>query len=128
MNFPDNFRYTREHEWVSVEDGVATVGVTSFAGQELGEIVFVELPDKGRVVKTGESLCVLESTKAASDVYAPIGGKVLEVNAALSTTPELINASPHDQGWMVKLGEADVASFKKLMTAEEYQAFLNTKE
>jgi len=124
MEVPDDLRYTKEHEWVRVEDGAATVGITAFAQDELGEIVFVELPAAGAEFGQGDVLCVVESTKAASDVYVPIRGKVKDVNAALNDGPNLVNASPYDQGWMVKLEGIDQQEITCLMSADEYRAMI----
>ena len=125
MEYPADLRYTKEHEWVRIEpDGTAAVGITDFAQSELGEIVFLELPDVGRAVEQGESLCVAESTKAASDIYAPIGGKVASVNAALSDAPNRVNQSPYSDGWLVKLTDIDKAQFESLMDSAEYGKFV----
>lgn len=120
MDFPENLKYTKEHEWVRFENGTAVMGITKFAGEELGEIVFVELPDLGKEVQAGESVCVVESTKAASDVYSPVTGKVSEVNSSLEATPDLVNNSPYADGWMVKFEGVDEGSLSSLMDAAEY--------
>ena len=125
MEFPDNLRYTKDHEWVAIKDGVAVVGITEFAQDELGEIVFVDLPEGGKVLQKGESVCVVESTKAASDVYSPIGGTIKEVNANLDGAPDLVNSSPYEEGWMVMLENPNEAELSELMSAEEYKAFVN---
>ena len=127
MQFPESLRYTKEHEWVRVEGSCAVVGITEFAQKELGEIVFADLPAPGKKIKAGETLCVVESTKAASDVYAPISGEVKEGNAALTSAPDLINSSPYQEGWMVKLENFDTAAVQKLMSATEYRNFLGDK-
>lgn len=124
MQFPENLRYTREHEWVKFEGGLATVGVTEFAVQELGEIVYVELPAAGKELEAGEPACVVESTKAASDVYAPLGGTVKEVNGALSSSPDLVSSSPFDKGWLVKLEKVSEAELAGLMDAAAYRKFV----
>lgn len=124
MKIPDDRKYTKDHEWVRMRDGVAECGITEFAQSELGEIVFAELPAAGRSVKRGESFCVVESTKAASDVYAPIGGRVAAANAALSSTPDLINKDPYEQGWMVRLDSVNEGDLAELMSAEQYRAHL----
>ena len=126
MQFPEELKYTKDHEWLSSEvdgqtAGQVLVGVTDFAQSERGEIVFVELPEVGRIVKAGEAFCVLESTKVASDVYAPVAGVVLEVNQRLSEQPELINSSPYAEGWLVRLGQVELAGAASLLTAAEYQ-------
>lgn len=120
--YPKEYKYTREHEWVALAGAAATVGVTDFAQSELGEIVFVELPAIGKTLKAGDTLCVVESTKAASDVYAPVGGKVIEVNSALQKQPNLVNTSPHKEGWLVKLGDVRGADAAQLLSAADYSA------
>ena len=124
MNIPAGLRYSEEHEWVAVEGGVATVGITDFAQEELGDIVFVELPAVGAALQRGKTLGVVESVKAVSDVYAPVTGRVAEANAALAEHPEVINEDCYGTGWMVKVTLADAAEVDGLMTAEQYGAFL----
>ena len=124
MNTPKGLRYSEEHEWVAVEGGVATVGITDFAQEELGDIVFVELPAVGATLQSGKTLGVVESVKAVSDVYAPVTGTVAEVNGALAEHPEVINEDCYGKGWMVKVTLADAAEVESLMTAEQYEAFL----
>jgi glycine cleavage system H protein len=124
MEFPEGYKYTKEHEWVKMEGDVAVVGITAFAQSELGDLVFVDLPPIGKSVASHGTLCVVESTKAASDVYSPLAGTVQAVNQALVDDPGLINRTPYSDGWIVKLSgvsEADVAS---LMSPEEYKALL----
>ena len=125
MEFPEKLHYTKEHEWVMVENGVATMGITEFAQDELGEIVFVDLPDAGTQFKQGETLCVVESTKAASDVYSPIGGTVKEVNDSLGDSPDLVNSSPYENGWMVRLEGVDEAELSNLMDVAGYKTVVN---
>jgi glycine cleavage system H protein len=127
MEFPGNIKYTKEHEWVEMRGADAVVGITEFAQSELGEIVFADLPAKGKAVKQGDSFCVVESTKAASDVYAPIAGQVKEVNTKLSDVPGLINTHPYTDGWLVKLEKVDAAEIDGLMSAADYRAFLGSK-
>lgn len=127
MSYPLNFRFSKDHEWVRLEGDHATIGISSFAQDELGEIVFVDLPKIGSSVTAGASVCVVESTKAASDVYAPIAGTVSAVNEKLSSAPELINQSPHEKGWLVELSGVAAAEVESLMSSEEYQAFLARK-
>jgi glycine cleavage system H protein len=119
-------RYTVEHEWVRVEGDTATVGITDYAQQSLGDVVFVELPEAGRDVRTGEACAVVESVKAASDVFAPLDGRVLESNADIVTDPSLVNRSPHDQGWFFRMTFADPAAVEKLMDADGYAAYLKS--
>lgn len=127
MEFPSDLRYTKEHEWVRLEGGGAVMGITEFAQSELGDIVFTELPPVGKSVTQGATLCVVESTKAASDVYAPVSGKVREVNGNLNNAPELINHSPYNEGWMVKLADIRSDELEKLMTPAQYKEFLGPR-
>jgi glycine cleavage system H protein len=124
-NVPDTLKYTKDHEWVLVEGSVATVGVTEFAQSELGEIVFVDVPAVGKTVSAGSSFCVLESTKAASDVYAPIGGTVSAANDALKDDPTKVNSDPYGAGWLCKLEGFQAAELDKLMTAADYKKHIN---
>lgn len=116
--------YTKEHEWVKVEGNVATVGITDFAAHQLGDITFVELPRTGKSVKQFEVLCAIESVKAASDIYAPVSGKVMSVNEALETTPEIVNESAEEAAWMACLEMADPAEVEKLMNRAQYDEYL----
>jgi glycine cleavage system H protein len=116
--------YTKEHEWVRIDGSVASVGITDFAAHQLGDITFVELPAVGRTVKQFEVLCGIESVKTASDIYAPLSGKVIEVNAALNDAPEVVNASPEGDAWMVKLEISDPSESAKLMDRDAYLEYL----
>lgn len=118
---PKHLKYTEDHEWVSIEDGVATVGITDYAQESLGDLVYVELPEVGRVVEAEDNFVVVESVKAASEVFAPISGKVIEVNETLNDTPELINSSPYEEGWIVKLKVSDTGQLDDLMSASVYK-------
>jgi glycine cleavage system H protein len=122
-----DLRYTKDHEWVSLDDGIATIGITSHAQESLGDIVFVELPEVGREVTESEACAVVESVKAASDVYAPLAGKVIEVNAAIVDEPALINRDPEDGGWFFKLELFDTEDFADLMDEAAYQAFVEAE-
>jgi len=124
MEFPEELKYTEEHEWVLVEDGVATVGITDFAQDSLGDVVFVELPEIGAILESGKPFGVVESVKAVSDVYAPVSGEVIEVNEELQDAPELVNTSPYEDGWMIKIKLAENDEPEDLMNAEEYQEFI----
>ena len=124
MNNPEHLRYSAEHEWVAVADGIATVGITDHAQEELGDIVFVELPAVGATVTKSKPLGVVESVKAVSDVFAPVSGTVTEVNATLTGSPEIINDDPYGDGWMVRVTMSDPAEVDQLMTAEQYRAFV----
>jgi glycine cleavage system H protein len=119
--------YTKEHEWIRVEGDTATVGVTDFAQGQLGDIVFVELPDTGRQVTKGGEAAVVESVKAASDVYAPVTGEVTEANQALSDDPSLVNSDPEGEGWFFRLRLTDTSELEGLMDAEAYQAFCESQ-
>lgn len=115
--------YTKDHEWVRVEGDTGTVGITDFAQGQLGDIVFVEVPEAGRQVDKGGDAAVVESVKAASDVYAPVSGEVIEGNAALADTPDLVNTDPEGEGWFFKLRLSDTSQLEGLMDAEGYKAF-----
>ncbi len=124
MDFPEELKYTEEHEWIMVEGDIATVGITDFAQEQLGDIVFVELPEVGDMLEAGKELGVVESVKAVSDVYAPISGEVVEVNEELPDEPETLNNSPYESGWMVKIKVADTGAFAGLMDVVAYQEFI----
>ena len=117
-------RYTDQHEWVQLDGGNATIGITKFAAEQLGDVVFVEVPDAGRKVYAGGEAAVVESVKAASEVYAPVGGEVTEGNAALADDPAKVNADPEGDGWFFKLKGVDAAEFGKLMTKAQYDEFV----
>lgn len=117
-------KFTESHEWIKVEGNVGTIGVTQFAQKELGDIVYVELPKVGREVKQGEEAAVLESTKAAADVYAPASGKILAVNEKLNNTSQLINQSPEKEGWLFKIQLSNLQELEKLMDEKSYQSML----
>ena len=119
--------YTQEHEWISVEGDTATVGITDFAQGQLGDIVFVEVPAAGTQVKKGGEAAVVESVKAASDVYAPLTGEIIEGNAALEADPSLVNSDPEGEGWFFKLTVSDNHELSGLMSAEEYKAFCDAQ-
>jgi glycine cleavage system H protein len=120
-------RFTKDHEWVVLDGDVATIGITAHAAEQLGDVVFVETPDVGRRVAAGDAFAVVESVKAASDVYAPISGEVVEANSDLSGAPETVNASPEDGGWFAKVRVADRAEYDALMDRAAYEAFLQTQ-
>jgi len=117
-------RFSDEHAWVEYQDGIATTGITAYAAEELGEINFVELPDMGAVLAQGEMLCVVESVKAAADVFAPIGGTVVAVNKRLDSEPQLINDAAERDGWICRLEEVDETELDNLMDEEEYEVFV----
>lgn len=120
MTTPKDLRYSEEHEWVKVEDGKARIGITHFAQSELGDIVFVELPEVGDTVTIDEPFGSVESVKTVSELYAPVSGKVVEVNAELEDNPEYVNESPYEQAWMVVVELADAAQLDDLMDADKY--------
>ena len=120
MSVPTDLRYTKDHEWVRVDGDAATVGITAYAADQLGDIVFVELPEAGRSLGQFAAFGVVESVKAVSDLFAPISGEVLESNAALFTSPELVNASPYGDGWMVRVRVTDPAQLDELLGPDAY--------
>lgn len=118
-----DLRYSEEHEWVSVDGDIATVGISDFAQQQLGDVVFIELPDIGRTVERGGEIAVVESVKAASEIYAPLSGEIVEVNDVLADEPAKVNESPEVDGWLFKMRLNDAAEVGKLMDAAAYKAF-----
>ncbi|MFJ9386172.1 glycine cleavage system protein GcvH [Peribacillus sp. NPDC101481] len=122
---PKELRYTKEHEWVKTEDGTVRIGITAFAQSELGDIVFVELPEIGDELKANEPFGSVESVKTVSELYAPISGKVIEVNEDLSDNPEYVNESPYEKAWMVVLEPSNSSDIESLMSAEEYESLIN---
>ncbi|ASS94957.1 glycine cleavage system protein GcvH [Peribacillus castrilensis] len=122
---PKELRYTKEHEWVKTEDGTVRIGITAFAQSELGDIVFVELPEIGDELKANEPFGSVESVKTVSELYAPISGKVVEVNEDLSDNPEYVNESPYEKAWMVVLEPSNSSDIENLMSAEEYESLIN---
>ncbi len=128
MDFPEDLKYTREHEWARRKGDNVVVGITEFAQDQLGDVVFVELPAVGDPVKKGESFGVVESTKAVSELFAPITGKVVEVNDPLSDAPETINEDPYEEGWMITIQPADPAEVEQLMDAKSYKAFVEEQD
>jgi len=117
-------RYTDQHEWIRIDGDIATVGITKFAAEQLGDVVYVELPEAGRTVGEGGEIAVVESVKAASEVYAPIAGEVTESNPALGQDPAMVNADPQGEGWFFRLRFADAAALEKLMTETQYAEFV----
>ncbi len=125
MNVPESLRYTSDHEWISVEGDIATVGVTDHAQEELTDVVFVELPEVGREVSKGEAIAVVESVKAASDIYTPLSGEIVEGNAAAEAEPALVNTDPHGAGWIFKVRMTDTSELDDLIDAEAYRNLLS---
>ena len=124
MSVPDDLRYSKEHEWVRLDGDVATIGITHFAQDQLGDVVFVELPGPGSTVRQFASLGVVESVKAASDIYAPVSGEVVERNVKVIESPELVNSSPFEDGWLVKVKLADKAELTKLLSPGDYRSHI----
>ena len=124
MEFPANLRYTKEHEWARQEGNRVVVGITDYAQKELGDVVFVELPEVGTTIEAMGTFGVVESVKAVSDLYAPVSGTIVEANTILEDQPELVNASPYGQGWMVVIEVVNTEEFQQLLTAAEYQAYV----
>jgi glycine cleavage system H protein len=120
MNIPKELKYSNDHEWVKVEGNVAIIGVTDFAQSQLGDVVFVELPDELSTVKVGDSFSVIESVKAVSDIYAPVSGKIVKVNQALTDSPDLINQEPYGEGWIVVIEMSDSSELDDLLDSDAY--------
>ena len=121
---PQGLKYTKEHEWVRFEGDAVVIGITDHAQSELGDITFVEIPEAGREVKRAESISTVESVKAASDIYAPVSGKIIEVNDTLQDTPEILNSSPYEEGWICKVSINDTGEQEGLMDAAAYEEYL----
>lgn len=121
MDFPDDVRYTAEHEWARLESGVVTIGITSYATDQLGDVVYVELPQVGATLEAMKPFGVVEAVKTVSDLFAPLAGTVAEVNSALTDNPALVNASPFGEGWMIKIKPANAQDYQKLMSPQEYE-------
>ena len=121
-----DIRYTKDHEYIRVDGDIGTIGISHHAQEQLGEVVFVELPEVGKQVTQGDELAVVESVKAASEVYAPVSGEVTEVNAALPDSPEKVNAEPEGEAWFVKLKIADAGELTKLMSADDYKSYVES--
>ena len=122
--YPEDLLYTEDHEWIRVEDGVATVGITDFAQNELGDIVFVELPEEDEDFSQGDAMGVVESVKAVSDIYMPLTGTIAAFNEEILDAPELVNSDPYGDGWLIKIKIADELELDALMNAEEYESTL----
>ena len=126
--YPENFRYTKEHEWVLVEGDTGTIGITDHAQEELGDIVYVDLPKPGTKLEQGKSLGSVESVKAVSDVYSPVSGEVAEVNQSLADAPEKLNEDPHGAAWLVKVKLSAPGEVSGLMSAADYQAYIGAEK
>lgn len=127
-HIPEDYYYTNEHEWVKVEKKLATVGITDYAQKKLREIIYVELPNVNTKIQRKQTLATVESVKASADVYAPLSGKIIEVNTKLIDSPEIINESPYDDGWLVKIELSDESELNFLMDADEYARYLEELE
>jgi glycine cleavage system H protein len=128
MTYPKEFRYTKEHEWISAKGDTATIGITDYAQHELGDVVFVELPTAGTKVTAGKTFGTVESVKAVSEIYAPVSGEVIAANAELPNKPETINSDPHGAGWLIKVKLANPAEVNSLMDASAYEAYIAEKQ
>jgi glycine cleavage system H protein len=124
MDTPEELQYTKEHEWLSIEEDIATIGITDFAQQELGDVVYVELPDEGETFEEGDSFGSVESVKAVSEIYMPLSGTVTEVNEVLADSPEEVNNSPYGEGWMIRIKIADVSRVDLLLSSDEYVTYV----
>ena len=127
MAYPADYRYTKEHEWIKAEGDRATVGITDYAQNELGDVVFVELPKVGAQLAAGQSLGTVESVKAVSEIYAPVSGEVLEINGVLKDAPEKLNSDPHGAAWLIKMKLKDRKEIDQLMDANAYEAYVSEK-
>jgi glycine cleavage system H protein len=126
--YPNDFYYSKDHEWVKIDGDNATVGITDFAQKQLGDVVYVELPQPGSQLEFHQSLGVIESVKAVSDIYSPVSGEVIETNEGLNDSPELVNEDPHEKGWIVRIKVKDKAELEKLMSVSEYEKYLEGLE
>jgi glycine cleavage system H protein len=127
MTYPENFRYTKEHEWVRLDGDTATIGITFHAQKELGDIVYVDLPKPGTTVETGKSFGSVESVKAVSDIYAPVSGEVTAINESLASTPEKLNEDPHDGAWLIKVRVSKPAEVNNLLSAADYENYVGAE-
>lgn len=128
MNIPSDLRYSKTDEWVRVEGDIATIGITDYAQSELGDIVYVELPEPGRVLQAEEMFGTVESVKAVADLYAPVAGEVVETNPAVTERYELLNEDPYGEGWLIKVQLTDPAEVESLLTAEQYAAYIEERQ
>ena len=128
MTYPQEFLYTKDHEWIRVDESTGTIGITDYAQKELGDIVFVELPKPADHVTAGEPFGTVESVKAVLEVYAPVSGEVTAANPKLQSSPELLNADPHSEGWLIRVRLTDRRETEKLMTSDEYEAYIKQEK
>jgi glycine cleavage system H protein len=124
MNIPENIKYTKDHEWLTLDGTTGTIGITDYAQGELGDVVFVELPAIGKAIVKGQTFGTIEAVKAVSDLYAPVSGEVIEVNKSLDQTPELVNKEPYDGGWMIKVRLSDIGEANELLSAKAYRELI----
>jgi glycine cleavage system H protein len=124
MNFPENLRYTKDHEWLRTEGSTGIIGITDFAQKELGDIVYIEVDKVGQIIKMGEVFGTVEAVKTVSDLFMPVTGKVIEFNSELESKPELVNNDPYGKGWLVKIQVEEQAQISQLLTKEEYRALI----
>ncbi len=124
MNLPENLKYTKDHEWISVKDNIGTIGVTDYAQGELGDVVFVDFGTSKKEFKKGESFCTIEAVKTVSDVYTPVSGKVIEFNKSLNDSPEKINSNPYDEGWIIKIELTDKGELEGLLDVNAYKELI----
>jgi glycine cleavage system H protein len=124
VSYPEDVRYTQEHEWARLEGGIVTVGITSYATEQLGDIVFVELPPVGKTLEATKPFGVVEAVKTVSDLYAPVAGEIVEINAALAENPALVNEQPYGEGWMIRVKPSQPDPLKSLLTASDYEKLL----
>jgi len=122
--YPEDYLYSKDHEWIMIQDNIGTIGITDYAQHELGDVVYVDLPEVGDTFEAGEPFGSVESVKAVSEIFCPVGGEVINVNSKLEESPELINASPHKQAWMIKIEITHNDELKELLSAEEYDEYL----
>lgn len=128
MEYPDDLKYTKEHEWARLSDGRITVGITDYAQDALGEVVFLELPEVDADVSKEDAFGVIESVKAANDLFAPVSGRVAEVNATLVDSPEMVNSDPYGEGWLIVVEPSDLAELDELMTSKEYAEYVRSQK
>ncbi len=126
--YPNDYLYTKEHEWVRVEDDFCIIGITEFAQHQLGDVVFVELPEPGKTFNAGDEIGTIESVKAVAEVYTPLAGEVAEINTSVMDDPELLNDDPHQEGWLVKFRPTNKDDLKSLMNAEQYDEYIKSGE
>jgi glycine cleavage system H protein len=128
MEFPQQLKYTKDHEWARIEGNRVVVGITDFAQEELGDVVFVELPEVGTSIEAAGTFGVVESVKAVSDLYAPVSGTIVEVNSVLEDRPELVNQSPYGEGWMIVIEASNAAELQQLLSADEYRTYVDQEK